>query len=281
VSARQRQQKRKTGRSPAVWRGEKRAVTQERATVDHGVRDEFGVSWRAVSGLIVIVLTAVLVVFFVTDLFYVRNVTVVGAQSLDRAEVFRFADIAESHVFWIDPAEVRQSIIESSPVVADARVTIGWPPELVKISIVEREPAVVWTQSGVSALVDLHGNVLRNLPSNEGRPDLMHIIVDAEVDQPPLVGEKIPEGAINGALQLRTLLAGLQVLRYNPTNGLAFREPGGWDVWLGVGTDMANKLIVYEAMRDDLISRGITPVLINVANPEGAYYCGSFEACYE
>lgn len=272
---RSRQQKRKAERSPAVWRGSGRAA--ERPAVEHGVRGQVGISWRMVSGLIVLGLSAVLVLFFVSDAFYVRSVVVLGTNYLDEAEVFRYADIAETHVFWVDPAAVRRNIIDSSSVIADARVVVGWPPNMIKIVVEEREPALIWVQEGITALVDLQGRVLRYPPETEVLPDLMQVIADNNLQGPPGVDAPISQDAVSAALQLRTLLAGLPLLRYNATKGLGFRE-GEWDVWLGTGTDMHNKLLVYEALRDNLQARGITPVEINVAN-DVPYYCGSLENC--
>jgi hypothetical protein len=44
---------------------------------------------------------------------------------------------------------------------------------------------------------------------------------------------------------------------------------------------MRDKLLIYEALRENLLARGITPVEINVAHLEVAYYCGNAESCYE
>ncbi len=282
--SRQRQQRRKgtTLRTPAVWRGgPSTPATEERAAVEHGVRQAIGVSWRAFSGLISLGLLIVLALFFLSDVFYIRSIVVAGTNYLDKAEVFRVADIAEMHLFWINPGEVQERL-EALDVVADARVEVSWPPNMIKIYIEERQPAIMWIQSGVAALVDLQGRVLAYPPDDTVRPDLLRIITDGSLSGPPGLDAVIPAGAINGALQLQAILAGVPYLRYNADKGLGFREePGGWDVWLGTGTDMPNKLLVYETIRDNLASRGITPVFINVANPEGAYYCGSIETCYE
>jgi hypothetical protein len=280
TTARSRQQRRRTGRAPGVWRGSQ-IQAGERPILEHGVRERFEISWRMFSGLIVVILSVVLTMFFATDFFYVRHVTVAGTRYLDESEVFRYADIAEMHIFWIDPGEVRQVILASSPVVADARVFVGWPPDMVRILIEEREPALIWVQSGVTALVDLQGRILRYPPDGESVPNLLRVVSESGVDGPPGVEAPIPADAVSGALQLRTLLAGLDLLRYHNAKGLGFREPGGWDVWLGVGTDMPNKLLVYEALRDNLLARGITPVEINVANLDAVYVCGSIEVCHE
>jgi hypothetical protein len=279
-SLRSRQQKRRTTRAPGIWRGGDGTGSTDHPVVEHGVRNQFGVSARLVSGLIVVTLLILLMVFFVTDYFYVRNITVVGTNYLDEAEVFRYADIAEMHVFWIDPGVVRESIFQAD-VVADVRIEIGWPPDMVRIIIEEREPALVWVQGGVSFLIDLQGRRLRVLTEDESHPELIWIMTDGSVEGLPAFDKAIPIDAVNGALQLQLLLAGIQQLRYHPIKGLGFREPGGWDAWFGVGVDMPNKLVVYETLRDNLNDRGVTPVEINVAHLEAVYYCESAESCYE
>lgn len=276
--SRSRETRRRSERAPGILRGGVRPPDSERQVVEHGVRDQFQMNWRFVSGLLVIGLSGLLFVFFATDLFYVRTISVGGAHYLNESEIFRYAEIAEMHIFWIDPEEVRQRLIESSEVIADAQVVVGWPPNMVKILVEEREPQVIWIQSGVVALVDLHGNVLRYTIEGEELPDLVHVISEGMLEGPPGADSPIPAAAVSGALQLRQL--GFQGdLHYHPVNGLGFQESGGWDVWLGVGTDMPNKLNIYEELRDNLLARGITPVEINVVNPEGAYYCGNVEGC--
>lgn len=281
--SRERQQRRRaTGRAPGVLRTPGAAAPEaERPLIEHGIRRQIGASWRMLSALIVAVLVVILGIFFMSDVFYVRSVIVAGANNLDESEVFRYADIAEMHIFWVNPADVRQSILKSSPVVADARVEVGWPPDMVRIYIEEREPVLIWTQAGVSALVDLQGRILRYPPEGEARPDLLQVVADNSLEGPPGVDAPIPVDAVFGALQLQNIFAGVRVLRYNADRGLGFREAGGWDVWLGTGTDMPNKLQIYDALWRNLAARGITPVEINVSNPDAVYYCADIAGCYQ
>jgi len=280
-SVRSRQQKRKIERAPAVWRGDVISrTTTERATIDHSVERKVGVSWRFVSGFIVLCMIVLLVLMFQTDFFKVRSVTVVGATYIDPSEIFRYTDIAGLPIFLVDPNVVRQSILRSSRLIADARVTIGWPPEMVKIVVEERKPALVWTQYDIRVLLDLQGNILRQPRDEEVFPNLIHVIADQSLNEPPLPENPIPLDVVSGALQLRQLLAGVEILQYNATKGLGFRE-SSWNVWLGTGSDMPNKLLIYEALRDNLLARGITPVEINVADTRAVYYCSDLEICDE
>lgn len=282
-SLRARQQKRKIERAPGVWYQRTWSIRRERPLTEHGVQNRWGigVNPRVFSGGIVVSLALMLVLFFVTDYFYVRSITVVGANYLDDAQVFRYSGIAEMHIFWVNPETVRQNLLNASVEIADARVVVGWPPNMVRIYLDEREPAIVWTQGDISSLVDLQGRRLRFLAQGETHPKLLWVVADYVPSGLPGLDQPVPVAAVNGALQLQTLLAGVQQLRYHPINGLGFTEPGGWDVWLGVGTDMVEKLLVYEKLRDNLLARGIMPTEINVAHLEAVYYCGSVGPCHE
>lgn len=279
-SVRARQQRRKAERAPAVWRGD--AIAKPKPSpdrpLDHSVRRRVGVSWRVVSAGIVVCMIVLLVMMFQTEFFKVRTITVVGATYIDPSEVFRYTEIAGLSIFQIDPNDVRDAILSKSRLIADARVTIGWPPEMIKIVIEERKPALVWTQYDIRVLLDVQGNILRQPRPEEVFPNLIHVIVDRSVNEPPLPENPIPLEVVSGALQLRQLLSGVEVLQYNAIKGLGFRE-SSWDIWLGTGTDMPNKLLIYEALRDNLLRRGITPVEINVADIRAVYYCSNLDLC--
>lgn len=256
-----------TTRAPGIWRGAMTAsVAAERTAIQHGIqRWGFG-GWRLLSGIIVISLSGLLVLFFVADFFYVHSIAVGGLKYLTRAEVFALSNIADTHVFWIDPDEVRRNLLRS-PTIADATVHVGWPPVMVSIVVQEREPALIWEQAGVVTWVDIQGRVMA---LQEDRPDLVRIFSD--VDDGP-IGQNVAVGLdiVSGALQLKTLIPEITVLRYNPINGLGYQDPRGWMAWFGTGTDMAEKIAIYKTLVDNVLSRGIQPVEINVSNPDAPY----------
>lgn len=252
------------------------AVSAERpvAPVEHGSR-EVALNWRMFSGLIIAGLLLVLVVFFSTEVFYVRSISVSGVRYLQSAEIFRWTDIADSHIFWVNPQDVRRRILQF-PAVADAQVSIGWPPNMVRIAIVERQPAVIWEQAGVSVWVDIHGNVLMFPP--EERPDLIRIEAIG-VDEPLANTQRIDKDVVSGARQLRELIPSTSRLRYDRFYGLGFDDPGGWVAWFGSGLDMPTKIRIYRALVDELGRMGVTPSLISVADPDKPHYCERPTGC--
>ena len=263
------------GRVPAIWRGPLTPPDAiERPAVPHGAYGRVFVSWRVFSLLIVVSLITVLFLFFGADAFYIHSIAVGGTRYVSKEEVFALTGIANMHVFWVDPEEARQNILRS-PTIADAQVFVSWPPQMVQVVIQEREPALVWEQAGLATWIDLQGRVMRQW---EDRDDLLR--VTAEITDGPLSTEvRLETGVVNGALQIHSLLPERDSLRFDPDKGLGFQEAGGWDVWLGTGTDMPEKILIYNAVVANLQSRGIQPSEINVVNPDAPFYCGIVTGC--
>lgn len=254
------------GREPGIWRGAYATGEYERPPLQQIEQGRVFVSWRIFSGLLVVSLLLVLFVFFSSDAFYVHSIGVSGLRYMTVQEIFGLANIANVHVFWVDPQEVRANLLRS-PAIANAAVNVGWGVPMVQIVIEEREPALVWEQAGVVVWVDLQGRIMR---LREDRDDLLRVIVDGLVDGPPQ--GTIDTAIINGALQLHDLLPNQPVLRYHPDKGLGYTDPRGWPVWLGTGTDMPEKILIYNAIIDNLQSRGINPLEVNVTNPDAPFY---------
>lgn len=273
-SYRNRQRRTRSERTPAVVLTPALMAERDLPAVRHGLRD-VAMNWRLLSGMIVVCLLLVLFLFFSADVFYVRAIGVSGTRYLAQTEIFRLAGIADTHVFWIDPAEVRERILEF-PAIADAEITLGWPPQMVRITITEREPALVWNQAGVEAWVDIHGNVLMRPP--EERDDLLRIEVTG-VDAPISINDTVPQDVVAGARQLRELLPAATALRYDPVNGLGFTAEGGWRAWFGSGLDMPTKITIYKALIAELGAQGITPSEVSVVNPDAPFICQRLTGC--
>jgi hypothetical protein len=262
-------ERRRAGRTPGILRtpvtGGVDAAAAERP-IGHSARRGMG-SWRVFSAMIVLSLIGLLALFFIAPFFYIHTIAVGGLRYVSKEEVFALSGIANTHVFWIDPEEVRRSVLRS-PTIADATVTIGWPPNMVQIIVREREPAVIWEQASVPAWVDVQGRVMQQ---REDRTDLVRIVSD---DSEGPIGQNvlIPLDIVTGALQLKALRPNIEVLRYNAEKGLGYQDGRGWQAWFGVGTNMPERLTIYESIVENLVSRGITPGEVNVVNPDAPYY---------
>ena len=254
----------KSSRAPGVLR---QRTTEELPSVQHGARG-LQINWRIFSGLMVVCLIIVLGLLFTVDAFYVHRIEVAGLRYLKQSEIYTLTDIANTHIFWVDAEQVRRNIMQA-PTVADAEVVVGWPPDIVRITVTEREPALVWEQAGVPVWVDVNGRVLM-LPQ-EDREDLVHVMVEG-VNEIVEASTRIPPEVINGALQLRELLPDAGALRYHPQKGLGFVDTAGWEAWFGSGTDIGVKILVHKRT---VTEYGNLPSLreIDVSSPDTVLLC--------
>lgn len=270
IGTRNRRERRQRGTSYAgVLRDTRVTPPDEDYVVDHSAPRHSSFSWRLVSMAIIVILTLVLVFFYTSNVFYIRSISVGGLRYLSKEEVFAFADIANMHVFWVNPDHVREKLLRSASI-ADVRVWIGWPPHMVNIVLEEREPAIVWEQGGAAVWVDVQGRVMAQ---REDRPDLIVIQASESVPEGPLSDSgRVSSEIVIGALQLQELLPQVDMLRYEPAKGLGFPDDSGWQVWLGDGLHMQEKIDIYTVIESSLITRGVQPGEINVADPDHPYY---------
>ena len=257
---------------PAVRRGRGRARRKplsapETMTVPRAGQLDVVFSARMLSGVILFSLLVVLALFFQSDAFYVHRIEVGGLSYLAADEVFTLSEVAAMHIFWVDPAVVRQNVMRS-PSVAEAEVLVGWPPHLLQIEVQEREPALIWEQAGVRTWIDVRGRVMPQRTDLEG---LLRVVVE-DVNTPVGPNIVIPQDVVDGALQLKSLYPNIEVLLYNSAEGLGYPDGRGWRVWFGAGTNMPAKLNVYNAIVANLEARGIQPEYIDVGDINAPYY---------
>jgi cell division septal protein FtsQ len=266
MTSRLRERRRGSGRTPGILRTPGTTVEAVERPVGHSARRGMS-SWRIFSALIVLSLLGVLALFFATPFFYIHSISVGGLRYVSKEEVFALTNVANMHIFWVDPEVVRESILRS-PTIADVTVTTGWPPNMVQVLVQEREPAVIWQQSGVSTWVDIQGRVMQ---MREDRTDLVRID-SADNDGPIGPNVLVPLDVVAGALQLKNLRSNIEVLRYDREKGLGLQDGRGWEAWFGTGTDMPEKLIIYETLVDNILARNLQPLEVNVVNPDAPYY---------
>jgi hypothetical protein len=82
----------------------------------------------------------------------------------------------------------------------------------------------------------------------------------------------VPHDVLAGALQLKQLRPNIDRLYYRPSSGLSYQDGRGWRVFFGTGTDMSQKLVVYETIVEELLAQGLTPQYVSVSNQEKPYY---------
>jgi hypothetical protein len=159
----------------------------------------------------------------------------------------------------------RNSIAAAAPVGAEEELIAEEETE-----IVEEAPAVeedVTLDEGVEEGADEGVETVDDNANDGEAADRESVVTELE---PSIVF--VPQEVLQGALNLRELRPNISELYYRPSEGLSYQDGRGWRVHFGTGTDMNQKLVLYETILDDLLTRGISPVYISVSNKYKPYY---------
>lgn len=223
--------------------------------------------WRLFSFTIFAALAGLLLFLFANPAMYVNGINLGGAALVPGEEIYNATGIAQQHIFWVDPAEVRARVL-AVPGIADADVQMTWPNE-VTILVTERLPIVTWQENNYVWWVDAEG---QRFKARQDLPGLLPIVVDDARGSTLVDSRPVPVEALQGALQLRELRPNIELLHYDALHGLSYEDGRGWRGYFGVGTDMPQKLAVYETLIDNLLARGIQPSLVSVENLQAPFY---------
>ncbi len=221
--------------------------------------------------------------------FYVTAVPVEGVISIPATEVVQASHLAGSHIFAAHPGMAAQEIMDNVPGIISATVTLTWPNQ-VQINVTEDSPIAIWIEGSNQYWVTRTG---RLIPARSASLGLL--MIQSEVE-PGAAGVEtavatttategevgvetinpnahfIPHDVLAGALQLKQLRPNIDRLFYRPSSGLSFQDGRGWRVFFGTGTDMLQKLVVYETIVEELLAQGLTPQYVSVSNQAKPYY---------
>lgn len=221
--------------------------------------------------------------------FYLTAIPVEGVISVPATEVVQASSLAGSHVFAADPGAAAQQIMDHVPGIISATVTLGWPNQ-VQINVTEDSPIAIWVEGSNQFWVTRNGRLIparsqslgllmiqSEIETANGVPSETETVDEANSEE--LVVETnnphirfVPRDVLAGALQLKELRPNIERLFYRPSSGLSYQDGRGWRVFFGSGTDMPQKLVVYETIVDELLAQGLTPLYVSVSNQEKPYY---------
>ena len=278
-------------RSLAERRAERRARKQNRdSRLDHGLsaavprervrRAPF--PWRIISGVLVIALLISLLLIFTQRLFVISTLYVSYTdpqEYLTPAELFGRTGLDGANLFTIKADQVQQTL-EHDPQIAAASVQISWP-NIVQVTVTERQPVLIWMQANQKVWVDVTGHVMairRDLPlvqvsvQNAGSGTHIGACQWQGMRRVLTAGDCIDSNTVSGILQFVALYPSVTQLVYDPVKGLGYHDGRNWMLWFGDGQDMSTKMAVYNTIVAYILNNNLQPTEINVANPDVPYY---------
>jgi len=185
--------------------------------------------------------------------FYIGQVTVRGTGNVTLVHTIQHMGMPGQNIFLIDIAGFT-SRVDALPLVASANIEKDWPNALT-VSVVERQPVLLWQTPRATYSVDSHGIVI-GLASETAGADHLMTVVDMrskEITQRVQPGTQLNAADIAFARQVFAQLprvVGISVftLRYDAagsqssgSGSFIIQSPQGWVAYLG-GTDDTNPL---------------------------------------
>ena len=208
-------------------------------------------------------------------------------RSVPALEIVEASQLAGAHIFAVEPAAAAERVAEV-PGVINASVSLSWPNQVL-IEVEEDSPVAVWQEgeqqfwvTGNGRLIPVRATVPGLLVIESEMPAAAALVIpdsktedeeDTAVPAEPQANLAfIPQDVLAGAEQLRQLRPNIEKLYYRGDSGLSYQDGRGWRVFFGTGSDMNQKLVIYETIVDDLAARGLAPQYISVSNQEKPYY---------
>ena len=124
-------------------------------------------SWQRLRGvlLLLVAIVAAGALWLTLDgRFYVSRVVVVGASRSSPDEVARASGLPGLHVLWVHPAEIEAHLLRALPDIESVQVACGLSARCT-ITVVERQPRVVWDEDGQWWWIDAEGVIFAASPS--------------------------------------------------------------------------------------------------------------------
>jgi hypothetical protein len=231
-------------------------------------------------------LAAALLAVFAWQLWHspayrVSGATITGLARLPEHEINLVLGLGDAPVFTLNPADMERDLRAAFPELLEAAVEVQWP-NLVNVTVVEREPVLLWQNPQGMVLVDATG------VSFLARADASSLLViqapqvifapalDAEgaLIANPYIGRQLLSAAqVQAILTVSRLAPQGAAMIFDPEHGMGWHDPRGWDVFFGVdGSEIEARMRVYTALIAQLERDGIAPELISVEHLHAPYY---------
>jgi cell division protein FtsQ len=232
--------------------------------------------WRLASLFLTLILGGAIYLVWTLPYFRVTEAHVTGNARLNSAEINAVLAVAGQPVFTLLPADLGTRLRLNYPELASAEVKVGFPNQIY-VSVVERQPVILWQHGEGYTWVDASGVAFRP------RGVVPGLITIVGLATPPAGASVMDDPLSPPSYISRDLVAAIQLLApnvpvgtqmiYDGQYGLGWTDSRGWRVFFGSeAKNMALKLRVYQSLVDSLTSRGLFPVFINVVHADAPYY---------
>ena len=238
----------------------------------------FEAGWRLLSFFISLLLGVALYLAWTLPTFRINVAQVSGNQRIKAEDINAVLGTAGQPIFTLLPSELERRIRTNYPEVSSARINLELP-NVVSVSIVERQPVILWQENNGYTWIDGNGIAFR--PRG---PESTYKLINVNALATPPHGQPLMDDPLSPAPYVsEDLVRAIQflapkippdsTLTYDPRYGLGWTDNRGWKAYLGSdSSDMSMRWLVYQALVNSLLQRGIYPILISVQYSNAPYY---------
>jgi cell division septal protein FtsQ len=235
-----------------------------------------GMRSRVLSGFLSLLLGTALYLAATLPEFHAAAAQVSGNQRISADEINSVLNTTGESIFMLRGSDLETRLRLNYPDLEAAHVTVELP-NVVTVSVVERQPVLLWQQGNGYTWIDANGIAFRP----RGVPE--NVIAVAALTAPPpstaiqndpfSPAPYISPDLVKAIQTLAPKVPSGATLQYDPKYGLGWSDSRGWKAFFGDGTkDMALKLQVYQSLVDSLTQEGISPAFISVQYANAPYY---------
>ena len=192
-------------------------------------------------------------IFLFTDPSFRATAPQVNGNDYVESELIRQqAHLAGRNIYLIDPAKAANKIETFLPQVEHAKVRLGLPNQIL-IQVTERTPVLSYRHSGENLWADSNGHLFPATTEITTIPILIDEDGYASTD-----GKNLNPGIWPAIKDISTNIPEINEFHYRNVYGLFFISPEGWNVYLGDGSNMTEKLSAWQNIRQRLLQENRT-----------------------
>jgi hypothetical protein len=231
---------------------------------------------RWVSAGLTLIMVILLYAMATANTFKVTTADVRGNQRLEAADVSSMLGVIGQPIYKAIPSQIEQDLRTAFPELSSVSVEVSLPNHI-KVSLVERTPALAWYQDDKITWIDQNGVAftprgdiagLVQIAANGNPPKL-------PVDQDLSIFDQsfLTSSMVQAIITLYPQVPEGSPMVYDPKYGLGWQDPHGWSVYFGQDTqDISMKKNIYQAIVDKINQQGIQPTLVSVAYLDAPFY---------
>lgn len=179
-----------------------------------------------------------------------------GNQRIASSDIFTASRIDGRSIFLVRPSQVAERVA-ALPGIAGAAVHVRLPNQVL-IDVTEQTPLVAWQSPTGTVWLTAAG---AEVPSQGEPPPLT--LNDLTGRSPEAVRDT-QQAVLSNLAELHAARPDLTDLYYGTLEGLYFRAPEGWTVYLGETGSLATKLALLAATQQKLAEQGDRPQVIDL-----------------